>query len=119
MQYLCVEMISPLLQGSMWVSQEPGRLGRVPLDIHGQFSPLVDEGSTFITLKTGISTSNNEAFVSLQPANLEDVKLSALWTHIGDMVRDGTRIDLSLDGCWKRHICGGLLLETDRTGNSW
>jgi hypothetical protein len=57
----------PVLNGeiSRWTLQEWVRLKQVLSDVHGQFSPLVDERFRFVTLETGVSASNDKAFISL------------------------------------------------------
>lgn len=42
------------------------------------------------------------------------MEFGALGTHIGDMIGNGARIDLSLDCCWEGHVCYMPLLEMDK-----
>ncbi len=75
--------------------------------VHGQLSPFVHKWLIFRAVQAGVPASYNEALIALQPSDLEQPELGTLWANIGDVVRNGTLVYLSLN-CSRHDVwyCG-------------
>jgi hypothetical protein len=67
--------------------------------VDGQLSAFVDKGLALGALGAGISSSDDESFITFQPSYLQNVKLGAFGADIRDVAWDGSPVQLSLDSC--------------------